>query len=98
MKKERTFEFESIYPPIDDHSWLGMGLDAEDMETMTVNSYLRALVPPVAVSDFSLHKGLLGADYTWRLLDCSFRDVDTGGAHASAFATRPLGDSDMSTL
>lgn len=50
----------------------------------------------VAVSDFSLHKDLLGADYTCRLLGCSFRDVDTGGAHASAFAPRPLGDSDMS--
>lgn len=50
----------------------------------------------MAVSDFSLHKDLLGADYTCRLLGCSFRDVDTGGAHASAFAPRPLGDSDMS--
>lgn len=52
----------------------------------------------MAVSDFSLHKGLLGPDYTCRLLDGSLRDVDTGGAQASAFATRPLGDSDMSTL
>lgn len=52
----------------------------------------------VAVSDFSLHKDLLRADYTCRSLGCCLRDVDTGGAHASAFATRPSGDSDMSTL
>lgn len=52
----------------------------------------------VAVSDFSLHKDLVGADYTCRSLGCCLRDVDTGGAHASAFVARPLGDSYMSTL
>lgn len=33
LKKERTYEFGSICPPVDDRSWLGMELDAGDIET-----------------------------------------------------------------
>lgn len=49
----------------------------------------------MVLSDFSLHENLLGADYTYRFLGCSLRNNDADGAQASAFTTRPLGDSDI---
>lgn len=56
---------------------------------------LRDLVSDMVLSDFSLHENLLGADYICKFLGCSLRNNDTDGAQGSAFATRPLGDSDV---
>lgn len=79
-KKERTCKFGSAHSLVDAPCWLGTELGVGGLETCDGwFQLLRDLESHTVVSDFSLHKHLLGADYTCRFLGCSLRDVDTVG-------------------
>lgn len=98
IRKERVYEFGLVCSLVSAHSWLGTALGVRDIKTRDSWPSLLRLASDTAVSSFSLHSHLLGADSAWRFLDCGLRDAYPDGAQASALISTPSGDADRSEV